>query len=203
MSTTACGFSEAALRDHAEVYMDFNRKTCLKLRESTNRVAFLILHMQHGLILEVMNPTSFHNMYKKHETAVVSKSAAIYAEYSRYIGSTKTVLRILNRLTPITKEEMIMATKRKEERTRLASAPVKKTADGKPVPPKKKEVSAAARFQELIMQGTMTDDKIFEAVQKEFGLPASKRGYVGWYRNYLKKNGKNPPAAKVAKTTTK
>ena len=194
MSTTACGFSAEALLNHTEVYMDFNRKTCLKLRESTNRVAFLILHMQHGLILEVMNPTSFHNVYKKLETAVVSKSAAIYAEYARYIGSTETVLRILNRLTPITQGEIDMATKRKAERNKVATA--SKAEGGKAAAPKKKEVSAAQRFQELIMQGTMTDDKIFETVQKEFGLPASKRGYVGWYRNHLKKQGKNPPAAK-------
>ena len=33
----------------------------------------------------------------------------------------------------------------------------------------------------------------------EFGLDEKKRGYVKWYRNHLKKQGQNPPEAKVAK----
>jgi len=54
-------------------------------------------------------------------------------------------------------------------------------------------------FQDLIMAGKLTDDQIFEKVQAEFGLDEKKRGYVKWYRNHLKKQGANPPEAKVAK----
>lgn len=56
--------------------------------------------------------------------------------------------------------------------------------------------TAARRFQELIMEGKKTDDQIFAVVQKEFGLDDNKRSYVKWYRNYLTKQGQNPPAAK-------
>lgn len=56
--------------------------------------------------------------------------------------------------------------------------------------------SAARMFQELIMQGELTDSEIFLTVQTKFGLDDSKTKYVSWYRNHLKKAGKNPPARK-------
>jgi len=69
----------------------------------------------------------------------------------------------------------------------------------KPVKAGEKKPSAAQMFQDLIMAGKLTDDQIFEKVQAEFGLDEKKRGYVKWYRNHLKKQGANPPEAKVAK----
>lgn len=56
--------------------------------------------------------------------------------------------------------------------------------------------SASAMFQSLIMAGKLTDDEIFAAVKEEFGLDDKKRSYVSWYRNKMKKDGKNPPEAK-------
>ena len=53
--------------------------------------------------------------------------------------------------------------------------------------------SAAAMFQGLIMEGKLTDDEIFAAVQERFGLDDNKRAYVAWYRNNLRKKGENPP----------
>lgn len=83
-------------------------------------------------------------------------------------------------------------------------APVEKkgkaapTEKAKKAPAEKKDrgPTAAKRFQELIMEGKKTDDQIFAVVQKEFGLDDNKRSYVKWYRNYLTKQGQNPPAAK-------
>lgn len=73
------------------------------------------------------------------------------------------------------------------------SSPHKKSS---PVSEKKERVTAAQMFQDLIMAGGLTDDEIFAKVQHEFGLDKKKRGYVAWYRNHLKKIGKNPPAEK-------
>lgn len=56
--------------------------------------------------------------------------------------------------------------------------------------------SAAAMFQGLIMEGKLTDDEIFALVKEKFGLDDKKKSYVNWYRNKLKKDGKNPPEAK-------
>lgn len=59
-----------------------------------------------------------------------------------------------------------------------------------------KKPSAAQLFKDLIMGGKLTDDQIFEKVKEEFGLDDSKRGYVKWYRNNLKKQGITAPEAK-------
>lgn len=72
----------------------------------------------------------------------------------------------------------------------------KKKAERAAAGPKEKKPSAASRFCDLIMEGKLADDKIFATVQKEFGLDDSKKSYVGWYRNKLRKDGKNPPEAK-------
>lgn len=84
------------------------------------------------------------------------------------------------------------------KKTAPAAKPAAKTAPAKREPVERKP-SAASRFQDLIMEGKLTDDEIFAAVKKEFSLSDEKRSYVSWYRNHLIKKGKNPPAAKEAK----
>jgi hypothetical protein len=49
--------------------------------------------------------------------------------------------------------------------------------------------SVSAAFKGLILEGKLSDDKIFAAVKKQFGIDDSKRGYVQWNRNWLKKEG--------------
>ena len=51
-------------------------------------------------------------------------------------------------------------------------------------------------FKELIISGELTDDKIFEQVKAQFGLDDSKRSYVAWYRNNLRKKGVKVPDGK-------
>jgi hypothetical protein len=81
-----------------------------------------------------------------------------------------------------------------------AKVPAKAPASKSKAPAKKadgeKRRSAASAFCELIMEGKLSDDGIFAAVQKEFGLSDDKRSYVKWYRNKLTKDGKNPPGPK-------
>jgi hypothetical protein len=82
-----------------------------------------------------------------------------------------------------------------EKATRpVAAKPAKAVRTGEDRKP-----TAAKMFQELIMAGKLTDDQIFDKVKAEFNLDEKKRGYVKWYRNYLKKQGQNPPEPKVAK----
>lgn len=59
--------------------------------------------------------------------------------------------------------------------------------------PKVRKPSASALFCSLIMEGKLTDAQIFAEVQKVFGLDDGKKGYTKWYRNDLRKKGKNPP----------
>ena len=66
-----------------------------------------------------------------------------------------------------------------------------KPAATKPAAPEKaKRRTVASAFQDLILEGKLSDDEIFAAVAGEFGLDAKKRSYVAWYRNHLKKLGK-------------
>jgi hypothetical protein len=89
-------------------------------------------------------------------------------------------------------------TRAAEEKPAKASRPAA-AAEPKPraASTGEKKPRAAGRFQDLIMEGKLTDGEIFKVVQKEFGLSDDKRYYVSWYRNYLRRQGKNPPAPKA------
>ena len=72
-----------------------------------------------------------------------------------------------------------------------------------PKEPKVKRPSVSSRICDLILEGTLTDDQIFAKVQSEFDLDDSKRGYISWNRNFLRKQGANPPEPVGGKTRTK
>jgi hypothetical protein len=82
-----------------------------------------------------------------------------------------------------------------------SSPMAKKTSDAQTKEAKTKAPrgpSASSRFKELIMANgsakkPLTDEEIFAKVAAEFNLDDSKKGYVAWYRNDLKKKGENPP----------
>lgn len=57
--------------------------------------------------------------------------------------------------------------------------------------------SAAQLFCSLIMDNAYTDDEIFKRVKEVYNLSDDKRSYVAWYRNSLKRAGKNPPIKRV------
>lgn len=195
----------------AQVCCDRNRRTCILLERSESCVKYVALDVENGLDVTSADPRDFDRDYKPMVDYPVERAAKLYVEYSRGLGATEQVMRMLAKLTTVSNEDIEMATKKKAAR---AAAPVKtakkaaaekpaKTAKGKAgkAPAEKKEraprgPTAASRFQELIMEGKKTDDQIFAIVQKEFGLDDSKRSYVKWYRNYLTKQGKNPPAPK-------
>lgn len=48
--------------------------------------------------------------------------------------------------------------------------------------------SVSATAQALILDGK-TNDEVWHALQKKFGLDESKRGYPSWYRSYLRRLG--------------
>jgi hypothetical protein len=165
----------------------------------------------------------FDNEYKPLKDYPPERAARLFAGYATSIGATKEALTCLGNLTTISEQEFHMATAKKAANTKAdapakaaatklstpAKAPVGKApaapvkaavANAKPAAVAKeksaKGPSAASRFQALIMEGKLTDDKIFETVQKEFNLDDSKRSYVAWYRNHLKKKGEKAPEAK-------
>lgn len=207
---------------------DFQRRTCLQVERVNGHVKYIPLDVSEGLQVQQTSADSFDQRFTPMVNYPAEKAAQLYLGYSQNIGATKEALDYLGRVTTVSKQEFEMATKKQaaaakpaeEKRTTVRRAtnnkaeptkagrrtvdPVVKPAKATPAKaaPKKdgeKKMSAAQMFQDLIMEGKLTDDKIFEKVQEKFGLDEKKRGYVKWYRNHLKKQGANPPEAKVGK----
>lgn len=193
---------------------DHQRRTAIQLSRDVDQVRYVVLDVENGLDLGLAEPKHFDQRFTPLVDYPVERAAKLYVEYARGLGATERVMQLLGKLTTVTKEDIDMATKKKAAR---AAAPVKtakkaskktaapkaekpakapKAAKGEAKERKPRGPTAAQKFQELIMEGKKTDDQIFAAVQKEFGLDDSKRSYVKWYRNYLTKQGKNPPPAK-------
>jgi len=203
---------------------DHNRRTCIQVDRSAGLVKFIPLDIILGLEVHSTSADSFDQRFTPMEGYPVEKACQLFVNYSQTLGATKEAMDYLGQVINVSKQELEMATTKKQtvaEKPAAAKAvkPVAKKAAAKPtevkagrravdpvvkpaaksVKPGEKKPSAAQMFQDLIMAGKLTDDQIFEKVQAEFGLDEKKRGYVKWYRNHLKKTGANPPEAKVAK----
>ena len=198
---------------------DHNRRTCIQVDRSAGLVKFIPLDIILGLEVHSTSADSFDQRFTPMEGYPVEKACQLFVNYSQTLGATKEAMEYLGQVINVSKQELEMATAKKQTSaekpaaTKAAkpaakkAAPVKTTKAEKPAAkatkpaskPGEKKPSAAQMFQDLIMSGKLTDDQIFEKVQAEFSLDEKKRGYVKWYRNHLKKSGANPPEAKVAK----
>ena len=203
---------------------DSQRRTCIQVERAAGLVKFIPLDVSLGLEVHSTSADSFDQRFTPMEGYPVEKACQLFVNYSQTLGATKEAMDYLGQVINVSKQELEMATTKKQtvaEKPAAAKAvkPVAKKAAAKPTEvkagrravdpvvkpaaksakPGEKKPSAAQMFQDLIMAGKLTDDQIFEKVQAEFGLDEKKRGYVKWYRNHLKKSGANPPEAKVAK----
>lgn len=200
---------------------DRQRRTCIQVERTGTHVKYIPLDVNEGLQVLTATANEFDQRYEPMVNYPAEKACQLFLNYSQTIGATKEALGYLGQIVNVSKQEADMATTKKTAAAEKAaatkpaakkaapatkpaakSAPAKtaKTAAAKPAAKTgEKKMSAAQMFQDLIMQGKLTDDQIFEKVQAQFGLDEKKRGYVKWYRNHLKKQGANPPEAKVSK----
>ena len=196
----------------ARVVADHEMHTALEVSRIDGIVTYATHDSSESFQLFETTEQSFDKKYTRTmKDYPVEKAAALYASFARELGGSEEVMAVLAHLTTLSPQEIRMATSRNVKN--LAATEAKKViAAAKPKPVKEpkepkaakepkvtggaKRETAASLFQLLIMQGKLTDDKIFEQVQTKFGLSDSKRGYVTWYRNHLKKNGQNPPTGK-------
>ena len=202
---------------------DHQSRTCIQVKRTGTRVKYIPFDARKGLRVLTATANEFDQRYEPIVNYPAEKACQLFLNYSQTIGATKEALGYLGQIVNVSKQEADMATTKKTAAAEKAAAAaaaakpaVKKAAPVKPTateaaPAKaaakpaakpaaktsEKKISAAQMFQDLIMAGKLTDDQIFEKVQAEFGLDEKKRGYVKWYRNHLKKQGKNPPEAKV------
>ena len=163
--------------------------------DETQRLAQLTISPSHQPEEPDMNTNLLRNPMKQINKSEAAKAKSTYKRPKRpYVPAHK----IPPEKDPM---EIIAARGHKvkmheplDKQTRAAKPKVAKPKA--PKDPAVKRVSASSRFVELIMAGELTDDEIFATVQEEFHLDDAKRSYVNWYRNKLKKDGKNPPARK-------
>ena len=198
---------------------DHQGRTCLKVDGDQGIIKFVPLDIDEGLQVHQTSVDSFDQRFKEMPDYPIERGCQLYLNYSMNIGASDEVLDYVGQIINVTKEDREMATTKrttkqaaatakkktsvKKKVTAKKKAPVKKAPAKKKVVAKKKApvkagayASAAQMFQGLIMEGKLTDDKIFAEVQEKFGLDDKKRSYVRWYRNNLKKKGENPPESK-------
>lgn len=209
-----------AVQKTAKVCCDFNRRTCIEIERKDGKTYYIPLAST-GLDLESLDEKDFDGIYKLVDDYPAEKAAKLYAEYAQHLGASKEAMQQLAKLVPILDKEIQMATAKKATNAAVKAAktpvpakkaPAAKKTAAKSAPSAKtpavktpkvaagdKKPSAASRFQELIMEGKLSDSAIFAKVQAEFGLDDKKITYVKWYRNHLEKQGKKPPAAKAEK----
>lgn len=181
---------------------DHNRHTCIEVSRVGGVVRYIPLDILGFDLLEA-GEEKFDAEFKPIADYPVDRAARLYVEYATILGGSQAAMSELAKLTKVTEKEMEMAVAKKAAKAvdnPAAKTAAKKTAAKKTAAPKGeggKRHSAAQMFKDLIMEGKKTDDQIFAAVQKEFGLDDNKRGYVKWYRNDMTKKGLKPPAAKA------
>lgn len=182
---------------------DFNRYTCLELSRTSLHVRYIELDITDGLSVKQLGVTVFDGRYRPIVDYPAEQAFDHFRRIANYRGATPEAQKYLGiTITPPKQEPEMPTTAKKEETPKSVSrakvkGPPAKPVKGPPAKPVKKPMSTAQRFQELIMEGKLTDEQIFAKVQKEFDLDDGKKGYVKWYRNYLRKQGKNPPEPKV------
>lgn len=193
------------------------------LLDSQNKQVKYIALTSGPLTIAEMPLSTFTNSWAPIEGYPVKRAAKLLIGYSQDLGAYKDALDALERLTnlqPLEREQAIMktesATATKAKTTKPAAAKAAAKAEtpknGKSAKDIKKDVkastkektrepTAASRFRELIKEGGKTckhsDDEIFAMVKKQFNLDDSKRSYVAWYRNDLKKRGETVPEPKA------
>ncbi len=176
---------------------DHESRTCLQVSRSGGTVRFIPLDIAAGLQLASARDTVFDARFKPMTDYPLVKMAELYLRYSQEIGATPEALKALGTVVSVPEELF--------KRITTKTVVVKPTSEGGEATTKTVNRgargktgggSASAMFQELIMAGELTDDELFAQVQKAFKLGDDKRSYVKWYRNKLKKDGKNPPEPK-------
>lgn len=187
------------------VVVTHNRNTAIAVERDGNIIKFIPLVGEEGFEVEELPVDKFGQLYEVLADYPATRAAQLYAGYAQSLGASKSAMEYLGRIIKLSPKEIEMATAKK---TAAKAAPAKSAAKGKAPAakapkaekvakePGEKRESAAQMFKDLIMEGKLTDDKIFEKVQAKFGLDEKKRSYVAWYRNDLTKKGANPPAAK-------
>ena len=178
-------------------------QTAIELRRGKSHVTYIKLSLD-NMRVEGMGIADFDSIYSPISDYPTGRAAKLYVGFITRLGGTEEALAELGKLVVITSKEKEMSNT-KEAARKASTKPTKgvktlsKNKSSESGGRKPRE-SAARMFRELIMEGRLTDDKIFDKVQAKFILQEEKRKiYVSYYRSNLKRAGKNPPEKKAIK----
>lgn len=213
------------VKDIIKPCVDWQRHTCIQVDRLPNEVKYIALDIDTGLEVRSLSPEVFDQKFKPLDDYPPARACTLYTAYARVIGATPDALKYLGAFNHINNEDFNMATTKKPTAaTKAAEKPVKaakaskaavkaeasvkpakaaskaskaalkaKDADAKP---RAQKETASSMFRDLIMRGTMTNNAIWLKVSEKYNLDDSKRYYVSWYRNSLKKAGMDVPPVK-------
>lgn len=188
---------QAAARCEAVVARDRSSHTVIEVRRSENHVVFLA-YMGSGVTVERLGHEAFDTQYTHVPDYPTGRAAALFVGFSQVVGGTTEALTELAKLINVSDVEKKMSSEKlaTNKSTKTVTKTLKSShGDVKVDVARKPRDSAAAMFKALITEGGITDAEIFAKVQKAFGLDESKRTYVAWYRNQLRKSGVDVPDA--------
>lgn len=166
--------------------IDHAGRTVLRLERQGTTTLYLSSAdiFESGLVLHY-DPTSlFEKLYKPIDGYPIKKAFKHFINCAIKYGATQDALDWLGRVVPLTKDEVIMATKKKAEKSAAKGGDKKAKGERKP--------GSGARIRELIMKG-VDSEKILATIHKEFPGSKAKASDISWNKGKLRKEGAKIP----------
>ena len=93
---------------------DHNRRTCIQVDRSSGVVKFIPLDIILGLEVHSTSVDSFDQRFTPMEGYPVEKACQLFVNYSQTLGATKEAMDYLGQVINVSKQELEMATTRKQ-----------------------------------------------------------------------------------------
>jgi hypothetical protein len=158
---------------------DFNRHTALEIRRTEKKVWFIPLDTSQAFHVQEKSVAHYEfipiNFYP-HDKAIRH-----FQRMAKEYGATKEVCKVLG-IEWVARAEVPSTEVLEQSPQKTRETPRKFTQ--------------AMMFRELIMEGKLTVEEIYQAVVAAFELQPVRKCYVVWYHKELTKQGKNPPPLK-------
>src|SRR3972149_6791183 len=93
---------------------DHQRRTCIQVERSVGLVKFIPLDIILGLEVHSTSADSFDQRFTPMEGYPVEKACQLFVNYSQTLGATKEAMEYLGQVINVSKQELEMATAKKQ-----------------------------------------------------------------------------------------
>ena len=111
-----------------EPYYDRGRHVVLKVVDEGKQIRYIPLDIQ-GLHVVTTTETKFNSDYKLIPNYPVNKAVEMFVGYSKTLGATKEVMKLLSLVTVITDEDINLATNKQQDESKVAPTKLKKVRE--------------------------------------------------------------------------